>query len=93
MVTRPSTHLGDRTSARQRTASDDCQTGRSFRRLPQFSTTLAEMALDSRASPLMNLSTELEEGDATLTRTTELLQNGGAAIIAAATNELIREGY
>jgi len=41
----------------------------------------------------MNLSTELEEGDATPTQTTELLHNRGAAIVAAAANELIRGGY
>jgi hypothetical protein len=51
------------------------------------------MALASRASASMNLSMELEEGDATQTKTMELLHNREAAILAAAINELIRGGY
>src|SRR5206468_3754488 len=45
-----------------------------------FSATLVEMSLDSRASASMNLSMELQEGDATPTQTTELLHNREAAI-------------
>jgi len=41
----------------------------------------------------MNLSMELEDVDATPIQTTELLHNRGAAIVAAATSELIRGGY
>src|SRR5438132_13086996 len=87
-------YFGETTSAPQSTASDDSRGAQLPTLAPVwFSTTLAEMAFDSRASASMSLSMELEDVDATPTQTTELLHNRGAAIVAAATSELIRGGY